>query len=98
MVNRFLFKDRDGRTPLTPDFKKELTPEYAHINLGGELDSAEEENITDGLVWLDDQNGDPKDWMFWERLHKKLFENVWLGPVNLESTSWQMKTLITLAI
>lgn len=77
MVNRFLFKDRDGRTPLTPDFKSELTPEYSHINLGGELDSAEEENITDGLVWLDDQNGDPKDWMFWERLHKKLFENVW---------------------
>lgn len=77
MVNRFLFKDRDGRTPLPAEFKKDLTPAYAHLKLGGELDEAEEENIVDGLVWLDDQKDDPIDWMFWERLHRKLFEKVW---------------------
>ena len=60
MVDRFLFKDRDGRTPL---------PE--------ELDELEEENITDGLVWLDDCTGNHRDWMFWETLHKKLFHKVW---------------------
>ena len=77
MVDRFLFKNRDGRTPLTEDFKKDLRPDYAHIQLGGELDLAEEENIIDGLIWLEDQKGDPKDWMFWEQLHKKLFYKVW---------------------
>lgn len=77
MVDRFLFKDRDGRTPLPEEFKKDLMPDYAHIQLGGELDSAEEDNIVDGLVWLEDQKDDPKDWMFWERLHKKLFHKVW---------------------
>ena len=77
MVDRFLFKNRDGRTPLTPDFKKDLKPEYSFLELGGELDEAEEENIIDGLIWLDDQKSDPKDWMFWELLHKKLFGKVW---------------------
>ncbi len=77
MVNHFLFKDRDGRTPLPEEFKKDLMPNYAHIQLGQELDEAEEENIIDGLVWLEDQKNDPKDWMFWEQLHKKLFGKVW---------------------
>ncbi len=77
MVSRFLFKDRDGRTPIPEEFKKDLMPDYAHLQLGGELDEAEEENIVDGLVWLDDQKDDPKDWMFWQCLHRKLFENVW---------------------
>lgn len=78
MVDRFLFKNRDGRTPLSAEFKQDLMPDYAHLELGGELDEAEEENITNGLVWLDDQKCDPKDWMFWERLHKKLFGDVWV--------------------
>lgn len=77
MVKRFLFNARDGRTPLPEEFKKDLTSAYAHLLLGGDLDEAEEENIVDGLVWLEDQKNDPKDWMFWEKLHKKLFEKVW---------------------
>ncbi len=76
-MNQFLFKDRDGRTPLPEEFKRDLTPQYAHLQLGGELDEAEEENIVDGLVWLADQIGDPKKWMFWESLHKRLFGKVW---------------------
>jgi fido (protein-threonine AMPylation protein) len=31
----------------------------------------------DGLIWLEDQKEDPKDWLFWEKLHKKLFGKVW---------------------
>lgn len=75
MVDRFLFKDRDGRTPLSDDFKKDLIP--TDVNTGGDLDVYEEENIVEGLIWLDDCEGDHKDWMFWEQLHKKLFGNVW---------------------
>ncbi len=78
MVGRFLFKNRNGRTPLPEDFKKDLRPEYAHLQLGGELDEAEEENIINGLIWLEDQKADPKDWLFWEQLHKKLFGQVWI--------------------
>ena len=76
-MKHFLFKDRDGRTPLDPHFKKDLTSKYARIQLGGELDEAEENNIIDGLIWLEDQKEDPKDWMFWEKLHKNLFKQVW---------------------
>ncbi len=76
-MKRFLFKDRDGRTPIDPHFKKDLTLKYAHIQLGGELDQAEENNMISGLIWLEDQKEDPKDWMFWEKLHKHLFKQVW---------------------
>lgn len=75
MVGRFLFKDRDGRTPLPEEWKKDLIPK--HIKTVGELDEAEEENIAEGLVWLEDYTGEYMDWMFWFKLHKKMFENVW---------------------
>ncbi len=77
MVSRFLFNDRDGRTPLELDFKKDLLPQYADIQLSSELDEIEEESITDGLIWLDNQTDDPKDCLFWEKLHKNLFKKVW---------------------
>lgn len=77
MVSRFLFKDRDGRTPLPEEWIKDLVPKQKHIRLGAELDEAEEENITEGLVWLDDYSGEYTDWMFWFKLHKKMFGNVW---------------------
>lgn len=75
MVNRFLFKDRDGRTPLPEEFKKDLIPK--NVLFGGDLDELEEENIIDGMVWLEDFTGNHRDWMFWETLHKKLFHKVW---------------------
>lgn len=75
MVDKFLFKDRDGRTPLPEDFKKDLIPK--HIQLGAELDEMEEDNILEGLIWLDDCNENCDDIFFWERLHKKLFGKVW---------------------
>jgi len=75
LVARFLFKDRDGRTPLPEEFKKDLIPK--DVKTSAELDAYEEENIVDGLVWLEDYKGQFVDWMFWEKLHKKLFGKVW---------------------
>lgn len=75
MVDRFLFKDRDGRTPLSEEFKKDLIPK--NVFTAADLDELEEENILDGLVWLEDFTGNHRDWMFWEALHKKLFSKVW---------------------
>lgn len=75
MVSRFLFKDRDGRTPLPEEFKRDLIQK--HIKLGAELDEAEEENIIDGLVWLEDYSGDYVDALFWKKAHKKMFDKVW---------------------
>lgn len=77
MVGRFLFNNRDGRTPLELDFKKDLKAKYAHIQFASELDEIEEESIIDGLIWLDSQTADPKDCLFWEKLHRNLFKKIW---------------------
>ncbi|MEK6555428.1 MAG: mobile mystery protein B [Bdellovibrionota bacterium] len=77
MVGRFIFKDRDGRTPLPEEWKKDLVSKQKHIKLGAELDEAEEENIVEGLVWLDDYAGDYVDALFWKKAHKKMFDKVW---------------------
>ncbi len=74
-MKKFLFKDRDGRTPLPEEFKKELIP--GHIKTSDELDEFEEANMTEGLVWLEDYKGKYLDYLFWNRLHKKLFGKVW---------------------
>lgn len=75
MVNQFLFKDRDGRTPLPEEFKKDLIPK--NVFTSADLDELEEENIIEGLVWLEEFKGDHRNWMFWRTLHKKLFCKVW---------------------
>lgn len=75
MVSQVLFKDRDGRTELSPDFKKELIPK--NVFTSAELDALEEENNLEGESWLADFNGEHLDWMFWLKLNKKLFGNVW---------------------
>jgi Fic-DOC domain mobile mystery protein B len=77
VVGRFLFKDRDGRTPLPEEWKKDLVLKQKHIKLGGELDEAEEENIAEGMVWLDDYSGEYVDALFWKKAHKKMFGKVW---------------------
>jgi len=43
VVKNFLFKDRDGHTPLPPELQKSLKP--THIQTIGELDEYEEQNI-----------------------------------------------------
>jgi len=75
MVDNFLFKDRDGQTPLPRELRKGLKPK--NIQTIGELDEYEEENITEGLVWLAQYQGEYLTYNFWLQSHKKLFGNVW---------------------
>jgi len=75
MVTHFLFKDRDGQTPLPPELFRGL--KIKTIQTVGELDDFEERNIAMGLIWLNKQKDDPKKYTFWLKLHKKLFESVW---------------------
>ena len=55
MVANYLFRDRDGQTPLPPELRRGLIPK--HIVTIGELDEHEEQNIAEGMVWLKRQNG-----------------------------------------
>jgi Fic-DOC domain mobile mystery protein B len=74
-VKDFLFKDRGGQTPLPPELQKGLISK--NVQTIGELDEYEEQNIAEGMVWLEDSNANSLDYSFWLRLHKKLFGNVW---------------------
>lgn len=74
-MSDFLFKDRDGQTPLPPELQQGL--KIQTIQTVGELDEYEEDNIAKGLSWLAKQKADPCKYDFWLKLHKKLFENVW---------------------
>lgn len=71
----FLFKDRDGQTPLPRELQKGL--KIKTIQTIGELDEYEEDNIAKGLVWLSKQKSDPCKYDFWIETHKKMFGNVW---------------------
>lgn len=74
-MSHFLFKDRDGQTPLPEKFQKGLLPK--HIQNMLELDEYEEANIVEGLAWLEKSNDDGLNYEFWQKLHRKLFGNVW---------------------
>ena len=75
MVSNVFFNDRDGQTPLPHELQKGL--KIRSVRTMGELDEHEEANIAKGLSWLMKQTSDPKDYAFWIKLHKKLFEDVW---------------------
>jgi Fic-DOC domain mobile mystery protein B len=74
-VKCYLFKDRDGQTPLPIELRKGLRKK--HITTIGELDEYEEDCIAKGLLWLDKSKQHPLDYIFWIKLHKKLFDDVW---------------------
>lgn len=74
-MSGYLFKDRDGQTPLPVDLRKGLKKKS--VSNMGELDEFEEANIAKGLLWLDKCSDDPLDYQFWIKLHKKLFNDVW---------------------
>ncbi len=74
-MSDFLFKDRDGQTPLPYELQKGL--KIKTIQTVGELDEYEEDNIAKGLIWLAKQKTNPCKYDFWLKLHKKLFEHVW---------------------
>jgi len=75
VVKNFLFKDRNGQTPLPSELQKGLKPN--HIQTIGELDEYEEQNIVEGLSWLKNCEGKYSSYDFWLKLHKKLFGDVW---------------------
>ncbi len=74
-MSNFLFKDRDGQTPLPYELQNGL--KVKTIQTVGELDEYEEDNIAKGLIWLSKQKTNPCKYDFWLKLHKKLFEHVW---------------------
>lgn len=72
----FYFKDRDGQTPLPLELQKDLIPK--NVQTIGELDEYEEQNIAEGLIWLNSRdNKDCLDFVFWLKLHQRLFNQVW---------------------
>src|SRR5690349_9363792 len=76
MVRHFLFKDRDGQTPLPAELQKGLIPKT--VQTVGELDEYEEENIAEGIIWLENYKYDDYATVsFWLKVHKKLFGKVW---------------------
>ena len=71
----YLIKDRDGQTPLPIELRIGLKKK--NVTTMGELDEHEEDNISKGLLWLGKSKQNPLDYMFWIKLHKKLFADVW---------------------
>lgn len=70
------FNDRDGHTVLSDKERKGLR--LSHITNMRELDAAEQMNINQGLVWLDEVS--TKTYIseaFFKKLHKELFGEVW---------------------
>jgi Fic-DOC domain mobile mystery protein B len=67
----------DGATPLDPDEIEGLR--FKHVETCGELNQLEQQNIQNGLKWLERQKSIPKilSESFIRRLHKELFGNVW---------------------
>ena len=88
-----------GATPLTPD--ELLGLRAKHITTRGELNELEEENIIEGLTWLDRR---PKTFDFLSDsaardVHKRLFGQVWdwagvyrLTEKNIGVSVWQIST------
>lgn len=74
-MSDFYLKDREGQTPLPSELKKGLIPK--NVQTMGELDEYEEQNIAEGLEWLERSNVKALDYTFWLKLHKKLFGKVW---------------------
>ena len=74
-MSNFFFKDRDGQTPLPVELQKGLR--IKHIQTMGELDEYEEQNIAEGMVWLEEQTDPGVSYDFWLKTHKKLFSHVW---------------------
>ncbi len=67
----------DGATPLDPDEIEGLR--FKHVETRGELNQLEQQNIQNGLKWLERQKSIPEilSESFIRRLHKELFGNVW---------------------
>ncbi len=75
-----------GTTPLDPNELEGLR--FPHIETRGELDQLEQQNIQDGLLWLNRQRK-YKDLLtdgFIKELHKRLFGAVWKWAGSFRTT------------
>lgn len=75
-----------GATPLDPNELEGLR--FPHIETRGELDQLEQQNIQDGLLWLNRQRK-YKDLLtdgFIKELHKRLFGAVWKWAGSFRTT------------
>ena len=82
-MSDFLFKDRDGQTPLPPELQKGL--KIKTIQTIGELDEYEEDNIAKGLSWLARQKANMHSG---SSCTKNSSNKSGLGPGKFECTSW----------
>ena len=95
----FELHEPTGATPLTPD--ELLGLKAKHITTRGELNELEEENIIEGLTWLDRR---PKSFDVLSdgaarEVHKRMFGQVWdwagvyrLTEKNIGVQVWQIST------
>ena len=75
-MSSYFFKDRNGSTPIDPDQLEGI--KFPHVTMMSELDELEDRNIQDGMDWLNRQKKvDYLNTDFLDKLHKKLFSNVW---------------------
>jgi Fic-DOC domain mobile mystery protein B len=77
---RNLGGDDEGQTPVDADDAQYLEPAYTHLRTRAELNDAEASNITDALLWLDDQDLTPNDLLhqpFLRDLHRRMFGDIW---------------------
>ena len=73
----YMFTYSQGATPLDPDELEGL--KFPHVDTKSELDQLEQQNIQEGLIWLEKQRK-YKDFInesFARELHKQLFGSVW---------------------
>ncbi|MEU4602284.1 mobile mystery protein B [Kribbella sp. NPDC023972] len=70
----------DGQTPVDADDAQYLTADYSWIRTRDELNDAEASNITDALIWLEDEDLAASDLLhqsFLRELHHRMFGEVW---------------------
>ncbi len=74
-MNNIFFNNRSGHTVLTTNERKGL--QIKNITSMDELDQAEQMNINEGLLWLQQNKSDILTDTFILKLHNKLFGEVW---------------------
>lgn len=74
-MNDPLVPTDDAGTPLTAEEREGLIPAY--ITLRSELNEAEQRNILEAEEWAFARRRDVLDERFLDRLHKRMFGNVW---------------------
>lgn len=98
-----LFAADDAATPLTPEERRDLIPTY--ISLRRELNEAEALNVISGERWALSRKHDPLHETFLQRLHLRMFGDVWRWagkyrqtPRNIGVDHWTIPTVMAGAI